>query len=456
MLPLPVPTLQRLALVQIAIRITNDATIVALTDKYGPISHILPDAESRLFLNETRTMKDVGDNRMKVHKPKIHHVIQPKHEFQRSPNYWWEQLVSIKISTLKLPRVMHRRILGVTRAVSLEVDRWLQYHTVLWTVDPCLDLQSDLVWMSIGKIDRAKTANSLIGNENLDIKIRYILACLYCYEDKVFSLWGRMALIEQAFILEFSQKRNALKCWAQSVKGESVIDWNELYIYRRFYPLGLPVINEKTYEELKPFRLTNCIVRGLLEFEDFYRLLSQKEFHSCSESLRKVPQYALRYLLDWPFQEEFMKEASRAWTFLSTEGFHSLLKVIVYQKIMIGRDDFDYINLLKEFWQQSPPHYKRYVQNYPIYSLVMIIVPTNLWGPSLSKQLLKHYGKNYLIYQSLRMRYIVFKGEEGIKEFRILGCRGDNEVDVISCNASGNEYSSSVYRELNYCPNENR
>ncbi|GFV56874.1 hypothetical protein TNCV_1869151 [Trichonephila clavipes] len=158
MLPssLPVPNLQQMALVQIAIRITNDAPIVALTDKYGPISYILPDAASILFLDETRTARLRNDGKIKMSKLKIHHTIQPTREFQRFPNYWWEQLVSRSISTLPLPKVMHRRILGATRAVSLEVDRWLQDHSVLWTVDPCLDLQIDLIWKPIGKIDRAK------------------------------------------------------------------------------------------------------------------------------------------------------------------------------------------------------------------------------------------------------------------------------------------------------------
>ncbi|GFW40583.1 uncharacterized protein TNCV_4824191 [Trichonephila clavipes] len=458
MLPssLPVPNLQQMALVQIAIRITNDAPIVALTDKYGPISHILPDAASKLFLDETRTARLRNDGKIKMSKLKIHHTIQPTREFQRSPNYWWEQLVSRSISTLPFPKVMHRRILGATRAVSLEVDRWLQDHSVLWTVDPCLDLRSDLIWKPIGKIDRAKTAKSFIRNENLNIRIRYILACLYCYEDDVFSLWGRMSLIEQAFVCELSQKNDAVKCWTRSAKGESVINWNDLCFFSSLYPLGLPIINEKMGKALKEFRVASFMVKGLIEFEDIYQCLSPKEFDSCSKSLKVLPQYVLRYLLDWPFQAEFLKVASRGWTFLSTEGFHDLLKVIVFQRIMIGRDDFDYVYLLEEFWKQSPPRYKKSLRKSFIYDIVLLIVDTNIRGPSLSQLLLKHYGKNYLIYQYLRMRYIVFKEEEGIKEFQNLGFSPDRQVDVFNFWAQGDLQSYSVYRKLNYCPNENR
>ncbi|GFS44835.1 uncharacterized protein TNIN_459381 [Trichonephila inaurata madagascariensis] len=458
MLPssLPVPNLQRMALVQIAIRISNDASVVALTDKYGPISHILPDAASRLFLNETRTVRNMNDEKIIMSKPQVHHTIQVTHEFQRSPNYWWEQLVSRSISTLQLPKVMHRRILGATRAVSLEVDRWMQDHSVLWTVDPYLDLQSDLIWMPIGKIDRAKTAKSFIRNENIDIRIRYILACLYCYEDDVFSLWGRMALIEQAFVCELSQKNKVLKCWTLSAKGESVINWDDLNSVLGLYPLGLPIINEKLDKEMKKFRLVSFVVKGLIEFEYIYQCLSPEEFDSCSESLKVFPQYVLRYLLEWPFQGEFLKVASRGWTFLSPEGFHDLLKVIVFQRIMIGRDDFDYVHLLEEFWKQSPPRHKKSLRKSPIYDIVLLIVDTYIRGPSLSQLLLKHYRKNYLIYQYLRMRYIVFKEEEGIKEFQNLGFSMDSQVDVIKIWPDENLRSCSVYRKLNYCPNENR
>ncbi|GFY72056.1 uncharacterized protein TNIN_468951 [Trichonephila inaurata madagascariensis] len=458
MLPssLSVPYLHQMAVVQIAIRIANDEMIVALTDKYGPISHILPDAASRLFLNETRTVRNVNDEKIKMSKPKIHYTIQPTREIQRSPNYFWEILVLRSISTLQLPKVLHRTILGATRAVSLEVDRWMQDHSVLWTVDPYLDLQSDLIWMPIGKIDRAKTAKSFIRNENIDIRIRYILACLYFYEDAVFSLWGRMALIEQEFICELSQENKALNCWTLSVKGESVINWNDLYSVLWLYPLGLPIINEKLDKEMKKFRLVSFVVKGLIEFEYIYQCLSPEEFDSCSESLKVFPQYVLRYLLEWPFQGEFLKVASRGWTFLSTEGFQDLLKVIVFQRIMIGRDDFDYVHLLEEFWKQSQPRHKKSLIKSPIYDIVLLIVDTNIRGPSLSQLLLKHYGKNYLIYQYLRMRYIVFKEEEGIEEFQNSELSPDSQVDVIKIRLNQNLRSCSVYREINYFPNENR
>ncbi|GFT07898.1 hypothetical protein TNCV_873311 [Trichonephila clavipes] len=154
MLPisLSMPTVSHLAFVQTAIIILNDSELMDMVMNNGPMSHILPDAQLRLFLNTTRMQNEF--RRIQAQRQEINFTIELDQELQHSPNQKWEQLVKKRISSFRLPTCLEGRLIGVTRALSWELTSWLKDHEVLFTLDPRLDLQRNILWKSIGLIDK--------------------------------------------------------------------------------------------------------------------------------------------------------------------------------------------------------------------------------------------------------------------------------------------------------------
>ncbi|GFQ95782.1 hypothetical protein TNCT_402861 [Trichonephila clavata] len=62
-----------------------------------------------------------------------------------------------------------------------------------------LDIQKYFCWNSYGKIDRIKTAKSLINNESLSVSARYNLARHYGFERDFLFLWDKMSIAEKDY-----------------------------------------------------------------------------------------------------------------------------------------------------------------------------------------------------------------------------------------------------------------
>ncbi|GFY62375.1 hypothetical protein TNIN_466861 [Trichonephila inaurata madagascariensis] len=121
---------------------------------------------------------------------------------------------------------------------------------------------------------------------------------------------------------------------------------------------------------------------------------------------------------------------------------------IIYQRIMLGRDDFNYIHLLKMFWEESPSGFKDYLEGYPVCRVVRFIVNTKLCGPDLRKYLYKSYNKNFMIFQHMRKSYIFFK-DELIEEYRISQNSNNHEIDDFNYKERGNQHSYTLYEVEN-------
>ncbi|WP_353274787.1 hypothetical protein [Wolbachia endosymbiont (group A) of Ennomos erosarius] len=93
---------------------------------------------------------------------------------------------------------------------------------------------------------------------------------------------------------------------------------------------------------------------------------------NCKKNPLRNPRHSrtLEYFLSWPYQNYFMKTAELMWKFLPERDYAVLLLKICDkieskdETLKYGEEkSFDYRKLLREFWNQSPEHYKKYVLN---------------------------------------------------------------------------------------------
>ncbi|GFQ97947.1 uncharacterized protein TNCT_710341 [Trichonephila clavata] len=66
--------------------------------------------------------------------------------------------------------------------------------------------------------------------------------------------------------------------------------------------------------------------------------------------------------------------ASTVITSLPNNSFLQLIHIIICQKILPGWRDFDYVNLLRRFWRESPERCKEHVRRDRIFEILTLIL----------------------------------------------------------------------------------
>ncbi|GFT65277.1 uncharacterized protein TNCV_1559311 [Trichonephila clavipes] len=401
-----------MAMTKLAITVCCDPEILDLVKEYGCVSFLFPSKETHLYLgvkslkNEAWIRKDflsiigfpVGcfSQQIKNFKPKISKMRKNILPFAR-----WEELVKKRISSL--PQLLKHELLDVIRSVSIEIDKWIKYHFQDWqnfSGIACSALY-DFQWNSLGKIDRVRTASALIVNEMLDIKDRCILDSLYVLTDKV--------TIEKDVPHEFGVICSILA--KTGIKYQK--EW-DLYIdviqYNYFMRQNLFTT---VSSEQKVLFLNIALLEECLPYNDFLFYMSNMGNEDRKAVFKTSCLKILQLLLDWPLQGEFLNAAEHLLPYFTEIDFIVMLNVIVYERIMLHRKDFNYIDLLKEFWSLSPSHLKEPINIYPIYEPLMLIINFPVDEIFPSEQLLQSYKWNNLKFRCCGVRYQLFRNLNG-------------------------------------------
>ncbi|WP_265040588.1 hypothetical protein [Wolbachia endosymbiont (group A) of Ectemnius continuus] len=310
----------------------------------------------------------------------------------------WQEIedkVIEKIPQLPQPEPLKKEILGFVKPIGLQILKWMEYHD-----ENCylgIDLPNELCWTPQGAVDKKKTAEALIKDENLDITRRYRLACIYCLEDDVRELWNSMPQRKKAAFYNeghpsFSKEHELVVFWTYDIKGEVAklnglikkIKGKEISPYQFAFEYaavgGNKAASEYFLQKLTPGEREESLVRYAgyvanrrsdcvsnptdLPKEDYADvlcfLLSQMNEEQQMEVFERYPYEVLKCLLDWPWQGFFMETANHMWGFLPEEDYNLLLRIIV-NKVIDGYKDCNYQKLFEEFWQQSSMTHKAYV-----------------------------------------------------------------------------------------------
>ncbi|GFR12560.1 uncharacterized protein TNCT_67291 [Trichonephila clavata] len=308
----------------------------------------------------------------------------------------WEELVEERISPLLLPQLLQRELLDVVRSVSIEVDKWIKYHSEVWRKSPEIahSFLYDFQWNSLGKIDLGKTARKLIINEKLEIEDRYILASLYSLMDKrptEEKVPGEIVEMYSNFPERDTREQPP---------------WIPFFAIQFNYSMQKDVFISASSKEKVQF-LSTVLGNECLQFEDFLFFLSHMGEDERKTIFKRQSFKILRmYFLNWPLQCKFSNAAEQLLPFINKSEFREMLKFIIYERIMLDRKDFNYIDLLKEFWSLSPSKLKESIKTGSIYKSLMLIKNFPICEIFPNEQLLQNYIGNGLTFTYDGIKYI--------------------------------------------------
>ncbi|WP_353279742.1 hypothetical protein [Wolbachia endosymbiont (group A) of Ennomos erosarius] len=321
----------------------------------------------------------------------ILNVSERKREWQKV-----EDEVIKKVLKLPLPELLKKELSSFVEAIGWQILIWKQYHKNLLGGKDARASLSKLCWTPRGTIDKEKTAKILVQDENLDIAKRYRLACTYCLEDNILTLWKQISgrklygkdlrkiRINESPLVSFwshhieeetAQLGDIIRRYCQD---DSVTHYE--YAFRRSAVSGNEAATRYFLQKLTPEEKDKVLVRTaeyvakrrcdcVSEFTDFSRenyidvlcfLLSEMDREQQMEVFKSCSYEVLKCFLDWPWQSFFMETAQHMWAFLSEEGYDCLLRVIV-NKMIDGNKDYNYQKLFGIFWQQGPSTHTKHV-----------------------------------------------------------------------------------------------
>ncbi|GFS90378.1 uncharacterized protein TNCV_4096191 [Trichonephila clavipes] len=294
-----------------------------------------------------------------------------------------EQVIREK---LHIPVKNQNEVVALMKPVEFEIFNWITDHRGIFTVEQEWSLQ--FCWDLDGTINRTKTADSMIHSDCLDEKTRFVLACQYLSCRNVLSFFKDMhpsttKLVVDEYLMENGNRNNHEKnvetliakrtsrpfLWTSVSLQSGLLD-NEPAEYRESL---LEHVFENTY---KVHIARYCLPRLSAD---------QRE-----ELLTLHPLKILRIYLYRPYQKLFLDMANIVCQYLSGNQFHYLLHIIICQKIIALWKDFDYVNLLREFWQNSPDYLKKIVDGTEILEIMKEILNNRFPANKVPRYFLLH------------------------------------------------------------------
>ncbi|GFQ88381.1 uncharacterized protein TNCT_392401 [Trichonephila clavata] len=278
----------------------------------------------------------------------------------------WEPFMRQKVSSLPLPTAFRERVLTLMMPLSFEYWMWRYNHDEFCNNDL---YSNHIVWNSFGMIDRFKTAERLIRCQDFTTHQRDTLAYCYGRRDNVLE-WKE----DISFGGKFVSHSSIDSCYAELCPEP-------------LYSLSVEMNRHKNMRRLSKglacFLKSDDLLQKLTSLEDLKLLIRRikRNRRICNnericlfnldiiqqeEFFMREPLLILKVLLQWPLQTQFLEVADRLWAHLKEDDFVEILNTILC-KIKRGWRDFDYMDLLVNFWLQSPSHFQKYAINSPYF-----------------------------------------------------------------------------------------
>ncbi|PRD25210.1 UNVERIFIED_CONTAM: hypothetical protein NCL1_41559 [Trichonephila clavipes] len=419
-------SLQHMACVRIAILVCEDPEVKALEKEIGFPMALLPSKKLKTLLEENTYIT------APPHFPLIHHLTESgvfrikwwTDEVRQLNVNWntekkalgehmhypacietskrWENLVKKKVTSFSIPTNLRKEIENTVRFISLEIAKWKkdQFPFVL-KID---DVTSYIKWKSNGTIDTRMTYKTLIQCEELDISQRFRLACRYCTVDEVKAFWNQTPESDRRSVLLGNIHTFAFSLLEKGLLEKERIDLDETSIRLLQNQLGLTLYFNKLSPEMRHERLATRKYLENLHLDEVCFCLSKMEDNELIQLAKARPRQLLEFFLSWPFQIAFLDVASCLWNYLNETEFLNLLGIIIYERIIVEWGDYDYVELLKEFWRQSPRTFKDYIARDAIYPPLISIVNSKDKN-SFASEVLKDYKLNCYSFQALGIEF---------------------------------------------------
>ncbi|GFY46702.1 uncharacterized protein TNIN_125861 [Trichonephila inaurata madagascariensis] len=228
----------------------------------------------------------------------------------------------------------------------------------------------------------------MIHSDCLDEKTRFVLACQYLSRWNVFSFFRDMhSSTKKLFIDEYLMENGDRNIHEKNVET--------LIISRKSRPfLWTSVSIQSGLLDNESAEYRESILEHV--FENTYKVhiarfcFPRLRADQREEFLILRPLKVLWIYLYWPYQKLFLDMANRVCQYLSGNQFHYLLHIIICQKIVALWKDFGYVNLLREFWQNSSDYLKENVDGTEILEIMKEILNNRLPANKVPRYFLLH------------------------------------------------------------------
>lgn len=419
-------SLQQMCLSKVAVAVFNDPEVKNFVDIHGVHCCIWPSEEIEIFLGTTSDSSFQQANTLAVSKLNQRNGVT---EFRVSegkvplisdgevsvlPNKQWEILVENRISTLRLPKLIQKEVMALVRLIVIECDKWWEDHAriPMSTTGP----QINFHWAQNGKIDRQKTAKALVSNSTAEVMDRFQLACQYCFEDDVVSLWGMLNGSEQ---IVFQESRiGVARIWADWIRGVAALDWDGIARNSECNLFGLRGFFPKLSEEDRFQWLLLAVKRKGIEYDELQFCFSKLNQNQQTELLKECPLQILEMFLDWPVQGELLDVIELFWPYLSVQECRDFFHLILSQKILLGSKDFNYVPLIRELWEKSPSRYKEFIRMDKLYKTLKLVIQYDRFRP-FPYSLLMHYNDDSsLTFCSADTMFLICKKKNCFHNYR--------------------------------------
>ncbi|GBN52140.1 hypothetical protein AVEN_1227-1, partial [Araneus ventricosus] len=282
-----------------------------------------------------------------------------------------------------LPNLLNVKLSKCIRPIHEETCQWIRDHKSLLKLSfaKCyLTCKSLLCWKVNGTINRMKTAKKLVQDTNIDVKTRFAIACTYFLEGEVLSLWYGNNKVN-VWSIPRNGTNAAVRFWMKHLRKGYWRKNSWKAMINRYFEIPSIKRSEIPLRISCFFPYLSCEAKkGYFPYLDYGSVCHQDDFRLCMQIMDErerielfstYPAYSLYCCLDWPFQSLFMEMAHRLWRHMNQYQFHAFLDHIVMNYILKGLVDFDYVELLKEFWRLIPASFKAEIKKTKKYYLAI-------------------------------------------------------------------------------------
>ncbi|GFY69368.1 uncharacterized protein TNIN_352931 [Trichonephila inaurata madagascariensis] len=324
----------------------------------------------------------------------------------------WKKFIRKRTSASDIPLILQENIIAFIKPIQTEVSYWMDDHEEMLPLDKKLSLK--FCFNADGTVDRVKTADLLIDSKLLDAQTRFVLACQYWSGWDVLKLFYTLHKSARVQILDkystpneyFEEYEENVEHWIDYYRHMRIIksksrglcydcfNWTNVSLQSRL----LDDLSEEKRQSILDDAFENTVNMQLGGF-----CLSRMSVEHREQLLTFFPLKVLWIYLFWPYHHFFMDAVNKVWDRLPEKHFLCLLHIIICQKIVAFWKDFDYVNLLREFWYKSPDRLKHRVEGSDIFEILMEILK-NSFHP-------KYVPENFYLHDACEIENACFCAE---------------------------------------------
>ncbi|GFQ74776.1 uncharacterized protein TNCT_702841 [Trichonephila clavata] len=372
-------TLRQMSLSKLALQVFNDPDVRLFTSTHDVHCWIWSseEIESLLGKESVTLLKDeqVFQFLFKRVKPTLSQEDKHRYtgdgNYHSLPNRQWEILLNQKLSTLSLPNMFKKEVTALVRLVVIESYKWWLNHKT--TIQSTMNLQNHFHWTQDIKINRQKTAKSIIADDNIDIKDRFMLALLYCFEDDMFSLYGKLSSF-QRYLLGGERNYKMMITLYPCILHGVELDWEEYACKYSCDDFGFRTYLPKMRQEKRLECVLLFLSQNWINYHELQFCLSTLDQNQQNEVMEKYSFEILKIFLDWPLREKLLDVLELLWPYLSETNFRDFLDLILCQKRLFNLISYDNDTLVEKLWKRNPLEYNKIIEKDTMYNTLKLVL----------------------------------------------------------------------------------